>query len=234
MTRLIHGPKVFGMSLMVAIGLMMVMAAAAQAGEFRLNGQTFANLGLAQETFSGESGAGKLLVPGLSLTIECTSGDVTGIAFRGGTVLANVLFLGCKVAGNLFCKVYPTEADRNAKIGAGDITAVGKGPLLLMGGKHYLLAEEDGQAFTLIWFSKASEGCTLNSGECVTGSTALEIEDALVNQQLHSARPLTQAEIEALYPADLLSYGNQRAWLDGGLTTVHLSGANANANWSAE
>jgi hypothetical protein len=235
MTRKRHGLKVLGLALIAAISMMAVTAAAAQAGEFRLNGTEFKNVPLASESVTGTVGAGKLLVPGLPLTIECTSGDITsGSVIAGGTALASILLLGCKVSGNAFCKVYPTEADRNAKTNAGDFTFGYKGKLVLMEGSHYLLIEEDGKPFTTVWFSKAAEGCVLNSGDTITGSTVAKLPDALTSQKTHELVPLTQAETEGLFPTDVLSYGAQRIWVDGAKTTVELSGAHKGANWSAE
>ena len=144
MTRRTHGLKILGLSLLAVLGLMAVSAAGAQAeGKFLIEGKDVSTLPLKTELVTGTAAAGKLLVPGLALTIECTLGDIDGTLEAEGMALVKVLFLGCKVEGNKFCKVYPTEADRNAKTNVEDLTATGLGLLKLMGGKHYLLVEQE-------------------------------------------------------------------------------------------
>jgi hypothetical protein len=242
MTGKRNGLKVLGLALSAAISMMAVTAAAAQAGEFRLGAKTFAEEKIASESVTGTVGAGTLLVPGLKLNILCASGDIiSATIFAGGTSLASILLLGCKVEGNNFCKIYPTEADRNAKTNAGDLIALGKGSLVLMRLKetdpfsHYLLIEEDARPFTGVWFSKAAEGCVLNSDESVLGFMVAKLPDALTSQKTHEVVPLTQFETEELFPTDVLSYGGQRIWIDGAKTTMELSGAaHKGANWSAE
>jgi hypothetical protein len=223
--------------LLASLAFCGVAASAAQAGEFGINGTAFALLvpPLPEESISGNSGAGKLLVPGLSLTIACTSSDISGKVFRGGTALVTALFLGCSVEGNKFCKVYPTAADKFAKTNAGDITALAKGPILLHNSLHFILFEEDSAVLSTVFYSSASEGCGLLSGETITGKTVVELTDLLVNKPEHQFEQLHEAEIKALFPSDTIKYGNQAAWLDGGIGGVHLSGAaHLNANWSGE
>lgn len=237
MTGKTHRLKALGLALTVALGLMAMSAVAAQAsGEFLLKGSTFTSLGIASETVKGTGLEGELLVTGLKLEINCTSSDIKGTIFLGGTALAEVTFLGCTVLGNNFCKVYMSEADRNAKANVGQLLAIGKGLLELLGGNHYLLLEEDGTSFTTVWFSKSTEGCTLNSNEKVNGSTVFKIEDALTSQKTHSIVALLNSEISALGFKDVLTYGTggQLAELHKGLATLELSGVHAGESWSAE
>lgn len=237
MTRKPHRFRVLGLALTLALALMAMSAAAAQAsGEFLLNGSTFTSLGLASEEVTGTGSEGELLVTSLNLQLNCTSADVEEAkVFKGGTALAKVLFLGCTVLNNTFCKVYASEADRNAKTNVGRLKALGKGLLELVSGKHYLLLEEDGEPFTTVWFSKSTEGCNLASGEKVEGSTVFEIEEeALKSQSVHSIKALLNSEISALGFSDVLTYGHQTAELHKGLAEVHLSGTHANEAWSVE
>jgi hypothetical protein len=232
---MIRGLWILSLAMIVTISAAALSADPAQAGEFMLNGTAFVSVPLTAELATGTVGSSKILVPSLGLTIECASGDVFNAAvIPGGTVTGSILLLGCKVAGNSFCKVYASEGQRNAKIDAGDLTAGGKGVLELMNGSHYALVRENGIAFTTAWFTKSTEGCTLNSNEKVTGGTVVKLPDALLNQKTHEVVPLTQAEIEALFSTSLLSYGNQRMWIDGGKATAELSGAHSGGKWSAE
>lgn len=259
-----HGIKVLGLLLIAALGLMAFTAAAAQAGEFKIGektvenekkekeqvlDKTFTAAGLSSESVSGTVGAGKLLVPGLKLTFLCTGGTASGTVLLGGTVHATILFSGCSVEGNTFCKTYETKEKMKTHLLAdrGFIAASGLGEIVLMSKtknekgeevapfSHYILVSSGATPFSTIYLSSTTEGCTLPLEEPVTGSTVFFAPNALkplVNQTLST---MTQAELEALFPSDVLKYGNQTAWLDeGGTTNAALSGANIGKAWGGE
>jgi len=242
-----HGIKILGLSLLAALSVLAVTAAAAQAGEFTLtNGSpettgTFTTKAVASETVAGTAGAGTLLVPTV-VTINCTSGDVTSATvLLGGTAHATLLALGCTVEGAVkTCLVYPTKADMEAKTNAGDITASGLGLLILMGTapvKHYLLLEEKEVGgvktpFTTVYFSP--EPCTLPLENVITGSTVLELPGALTQSVNQELKTIPQATLESLFPSDKLAFGGHPAWLDGATAQAHLTGANLNKKWGAE
>lgn len=238
-----HGIKVLGLSLIAALGLMAFTAAAAQAGEFSLtNGTpettgTFTAKGVASESIEGSVALGELLVPGLGISFHCTGGNITGTvllkdASSKAIAHANILYTGCTVKGNKFCQVYETHANMLAETNVGNIAASGLGELILMGGQHYLLVES--ASFATLYLLTSAKGCTLPLENAVNGSTVLFIPNALTQSQNQTLIPLTQAELETLFPNHKLFYGTQAAWLDGGTATVALSGVNKGKKWGGE
>lgn len=144
---------------------------------------------------------------------------------------ATVLFEECSVESNPFCKTYETKAKRETHLAAdrGFLFASGLGETILMGGSHYILFSSGATPFATIYLSSAKEGCILPLEESVSGSTVFFVPNALTSSVNQTLSTMTKAELEALFPSDVLKYGNQTTWLDGGGTTnAHLSGA-ANA-----
>jgi hypothetical protein len=235
-----HGTKVLGLLLIAALALMAFTAAAAQAGEFRVEGKTFATHKLASETVSGNVAEGELLVPGL-LTVNCTGGTFTGTAFAGGNASATILYSGCTVLGNKFCFPFEDKAkmEGNLAENKGFIKASGTGKLVLMGTSHYLLVEST--EFATIYLTKSTSGCTLPLENKVSGSTVLELPGALANTVNQEIKTIAQATLESLFEAakgenkvNTLLYGNQLAWLDGGTAQAALSGALKGKTWGGE
>lgn len=232
-----HGIKVLGLSLIAALGLMAFMAAAAQAGEFKVEGSTFTSKAISSESVSGSVGAGKLLVPGLALTFKCTGGTASGTVLLGGTVHATILFSGCEVEGNKFCKIYETKAKMETELEAdrGFIVASGLGEIVLMEGKHYILVSSGATPFSTIYLTRSTKGCTLPLEEPVSGSTVFFAPNALTMLKEQTLSTMTQTELEKLFSADVLKYGNQTAWLDeGGTTNAAFTGANKGKTWGGE
>jgi hypothetical protein len=237
-----HGIKVLGLSLIAALGLMAFMASAAQAGEFKVtNGSpettgTFTAKGIASETVSGTVAEGKLLVPGLPLTIKCTGGNASGTVLLGGVVHATILFTGCFAEGaEGTCKPYETKAlmEENAAGPRGNILASGLGEIILMEGKHYILVESAKETpFSTIYWQRL---CSQPLETKIFGSTVFFAPNALTQLVNQTLSTIPQAELETLFPNDKLFYGTQAAWLDGGGTTnAALTGANVGKKWGGE
>lgn len=220
--------------LVVCLTMAAAVAPVAQAGEFTLNGGTFTSKGLASESISGVGAGGKLLVPGLALTFVCAKDKLTGTILLGGVVHATVLFEECGIEGNKFCKLYETKAKMESEVEPGFIVTSGLGELVLMEGKHYLLISSGAGILTVLYLTKATKGCTLPLEEAKTGSFVLEAPTALIPSVKQTLTTIPQAELEKLFPSDILKYGNQKGWLDSGTLSLELSGANKGKTWGGE
>ena len=257
MSQRMNAINILGLSLLAVLGLMAVTAGAAQAvelelkkGEFTLEGSTFTAKSLGSEQVTGTGDEGTLLVAEVNLNLECGGADVvSGTVLLGGTAHASLLFLGCKVQGNSFCKVYPTKEamEKEAEAVQGDLTATGLGLLLLMkktdepseAYKHYLLLEPTpgSTTFTQVFLTSSKKGCTVELEPKVSGSTVVELPNALAagGQLTQQLVTLSATELKALFPEDKLTYGGHPAFIDGGNVSAQLSGAlHKDAKWGAE
>jgi len=241
-----HGPqgiKILGLSLLAAISVMAVSAAAAQAAHFAIEGTPLAAGD--SETVAGTGVEGELLVPGIGLNINCTSSAFTGTLLPAGAADASVLFSGCTVLGNKFCKIYENEANMNAKTNAGNILATGTGELHLHEGQHYLIVKGVGaeEIFTTVYFNTAAEGCNLGGlSMVIKGLTALVLPTGLTNLVNQTIAPLTAADDLLLNGSAagqlnlklIFKFGNEPARLDGGeITNAHLTGKRVGQKWQA-
>lgn len=226
-----HGIKVFGLSLLAALGLMALTATGAQAGEYTVEGKTFTSKAIASETVSGgTSETSKILVPGLSLTIECKKGKVSGSILLGGVTHLTTLLEECSVEGNKLCKTYETKAKMETGSEPGFLTGSGLGETVLMGGVHWWVI----LIKMTIYFEKSTKGCTLPLEEVLEGCWTLKIPTFLIPSIIQKFLKLFQFELETLFPSNVLKYGNQTAWLDGGELSLSLSGANTGKTWGGE
>jgi hypothetical protein len=178
-------------------------------------------------TFSGTIALGHLLVAS-GIAIHCQSGEVSGTALLGGTVHASALFKECSVLENKFCKIYETKADHEAGANAGNIIASGLGLLLLHAGVHYLKVE--GVVLSTIWLG--GKLCTLPLENVVSGSTAFKLPTALTELVTQGAETISSATAALL--GVQLKYGLENASLDGGATSVKLTGALVGKTFGAE
>lgn len=227
--------RAFVLALLASLSLVATVTSAAQAGEFRILKIKFTSLGVAAEEFLGAIAAGKLLVPGLGITISCAGGVLTGTALLGGTVHARALFNGCFVEGNKFCKLYETKLKKEMNEGAGNIEALGLGELLLHNGEHYVKFESTlAEALATIFMTRSSLGCALPLEELVTGAVVFKLPKALEELLLQPTETVPQATLEKLFPNFILRYGNQIAWLDGGAASAHLAGIFKDDLWGME
>jgi hypothetical protein len=239
-----HGIKILGLSLLAAVSMMAVTVAAAQAGEYRVEGHTFTVHGIASESVEGTIGHGILLVPGLSLEILCTGGTFSGTVLLGGVAHAQALYNGCVVVGNKNCVIYENKMDDELFLNSGHIVASSLSEVILHNGEHYL--KVSGAPFGIIYFGNQAgkKLCTLPLENEISGSTAFLLPNALsnlINQLIH---PLTTADEEllnlnakkeGLNLGLQLFYGKELALLDGGIISdAHLTGALKGKTWGAE
>jgi hypothetical protein len=223
------GIKILGLSLVAALSMMAVTAAGAQAaGELKVNGAVL-GAGLEAE-ISGTGAEGQLLVPGLGLTILCTSGLIlikVGNLANMAHGTAHVLYHGCHVVGDKFCKIYPTHLDRLMKTNAGLILATGLGLVIVNGGRHFAVASA--ASFTNILYTE-EEGCTLPSETEVGGSAGFRIDTPTTESTSHQVLDINSTE-EGEIGVSLL-YGEEPSTIDGGNATGSLVGTYAGLNFS--
>lgn len=235
-----HGIKILGMTLLAALSLMAVTVVAAQAGEFRKGGKTFAELKILEEPALGTATEGELLTAG-EVKIHCTGGTGTAKIKQGGTGTAEALFTGCKVLGaEKTCTIF----EELPEVGKESIKATGNGKLLLhpeegkAGQEHYLLVEGLGESKLFADFLIKGKLCPLPTAEhyTVTGSTVLKLPDILTSQLLHAAQTVDAVTLEKLFPKDQLFLGKEKADLAVGTTvSLHLfEVGGVMASWSGE
>lgn len=228
-----RGIEILFLSLLAALGLLAFTAAAAQAGEFKLeNNNTFTSKGIASETFEGTIAEGELLLPTIAVTLRCIGGTFSGTALLGGVAHVTALFSGCEIlnSGGL-CKPFETKAkmEGNLATDKGFIAASGLAELLLMGGQHYLLVSSSN--FTTLYMPKL---CSASLETVIPGSFVLAFPQALTPSVSQTVNTISQAELESLWPLDRIICAGGGAWLDGGSASVTLSGPNKGQNWGAE
>lgn len=224
-----HGIKILGLSLLAALGLLTVTAAAAQAGEFRVEKSTFASKGIMSETFQGTAGKTQFSVSWLGFEISCSGAELSGTISQGGSTSAKAKFNECQVVGNKFCKIYPTSSDRTAKTNAGQIPIQGNGELLLHAGSHYV--KFPSQQFTVL-FMTIGGGCTLPAEMIAAGSAAVKFSSALSELVEQPFAAATGAESALLKVS--VTCGGEPAEILGSSGTVKLSGANTGKTWGLE
>lgn len=218
--------RALGLSFLAAISVMAVTAVAAHAAN-QLVIET--KVETAETALEATGGKGKLLVPSLSLELECTSSEIEGKGKNNSEgrvdyhILIHILYHGCNVVGNKFCKVYPTAADRTAKTNAGLLLAHILILIITSGSNRYAKATQVGAApFSTIFMTKSTEGCTLPAENAVTGSTAFKIDTPETESLDHEFLDITVAEETTLgvelqlgaVPA-LLDEGNAKGKLVG-------------------
>jgi hypothetical protein len=209
-----HGIKILGVSFLVALGLMAVMATGAQAKtpDFKING-TALNGG-DSESITGAIPLGKILIPGLGFAIHCTGGKIEAAEILdGGTVEAAILFTGCTVEGNPNCEIYEEELKTPKAILASGISE-----LVFHGGKHYLVAES--ASFAILWIH--GDKCLFPLETNISGSIGVLLEEGLDNLVNQPIQELTEEEEELLGVG--LFFGEEPMKLDSGLGTLRLNG----------
>lgn len=232
MSQARKGIKILGLSLMAALSVMALTAAASQAAtEFNLAGKTFTLDGTASEDVLGLGGLGILLTVESGIEFHCNDAHIKGTILLGGTVHIHILFLECTVGAkgtkNKFCTTYPSSADRTAKTNGGDILAEGLGEVINHNGTYYVKASS--ATFSTIFLTKGS-GCTLPSENAVSGSAALKAPLATTESLNHTVETITAAERTLL--GVQLEYGKEKAHLaEGSSAEVMLKN---DANWSVK
>jgi hypothetical protein len=243
--------KILSLALLSALSLMALSAATAYAVEGETEGKLTVGgteIPVGEEVpVEGTAGAGKLLVPGLGLTVECSSAVATGkltniettnLRHAHGSI--HILYSGCKVAGSAVCKVYETAEDRDKKVNAEHILATALllylGKIKLANGTVHLVFTASPLAgsklFTKLFLTKSTGGCTLPSENEITGTTAFNLNTGMTEAKEHSLEPASEEEEKTLGVAGL-KYGAEPARLDEGVAKAVLTGAKfAGKEWS--
>ena len=169
--------RIFGLSLLAALGLMALSTVAAQAenltnggvaGQYRVLGAA----PLVNETYlENQEGTWKLLVAGRGLDIKCSSGHAKG-AFQSETqVLATLMFQECLVLEH-----NTTNHITNCEVLDKTINAVVLVLPRLHGGKLYLLFEGDPASQPLATIVIHGAMCPLPLSNPLKGSFVAEID----------------------------------------------------------
>ncbi len=231
------GLRAFGLALVAALGLMAFMAVGAQAeetledggkaGKFLVN-KAAPTTG-ATSTFEVNQVAGTtgtLLVPG-RVDILCTGGKVTG-EFKSSTeALGSAKFTGCTAWSPVTTFPHATQIKTctvsTKKEGAGgekEVVVVEKAIALskLHNGEPYILLEEDGAAFTTIFFE--GKECSLTPENKVTGSVVGKIDGndtvnptVLLSQAIQKLFQIENKETKVI-KGDQLKFGTFQAYID--------------------
>jgi hypothetical protein len=225
-----HGLKALGLSFLVVLGLMAFSAAGAQAaGEYDVNGHTLTELGLSEESITGEGVAGTtslLLVqlPGLHILIHCSLLHATGKILLGGVSHGTITFSTChtKINGSFEPECDPIEP----------IIANVLNNLILHGSPTatYILFEGSGAGslFTTLVFP---EGCLFIPEEVeITGSVVTECLTVAcsTSNATHKITPNNSG----LFPSDRLFFGATEATFTGE-AELKLSGIHSGQGWAA-
>jgi hypothetical protein len=261
MTAMRHGIKILGLALVAALSLMAVTAVAAQAetenNVFLVGGSQLAEGTM--ESVAGTGAVGKLKTPN-GMEVECEGSAAETVALPEGTFIENikdeggklrghgkikVLYHGCKVVGDKFCTIYPTQKDLEKETNKGHITATALFLLLLRSKIHFLwllgLPIKNGKGevveeeFTSVFYGGVL--CTLPSPTKITGHTAAALPTALTQSVNQTIEAVTPAEEKAIVEADKLMtvtliYGKETATLSGGaMKDAHLTGGNLGKMW---
>jgi hypothetical protein len=239
------GLRAFGLALVAALGLMAFMAVAAQAenledggkaGKFLVN-KAAPTVGTTFQV--SQIGTGTLLVP-TRVDILCTGGTVTG-EFKSSTeALGSAEFTGCTAWSPVSTFPHVTKLPctvSTKKEGAGgkaETVIVEKAIALskLHNSEPYVLLEEDGAAFTTIFFE--GKECGLPKENIVTGSVVGKVDNndtvnptVLLSKAIQELfQVVTEVEGKKVIKGDQLKFGALQAFIDAEGTATG-TGANA-------
>jgi hypothetical protein len=216
--------KVLGLALLASLCLMATTAATAQAGEFKVNGATFAAAGISSESIQGTIGETTFSVAWLGFEIKCEGATLSGQIFKGGTVNAQATFTKCVIPG--FEKNCTVASKGQAP---GTIRIEGAGEIVLHAGKHY--AKFSSANFTTLLTSGAL--CPLMEEMVASGSAAIAFNSALTESVSQAFSAVTGKAEAALLKVGVQCAGEPAAILGSG-GSVSLSGANAGKKWGFE
>lgn len=202
-----------GLTLLGALGLTTLTAAAAQAAltpaEFRLQGSTFKALGIASEKFLGDIPLGEVLVgsgegTGLNIAIHCEGGFASGDVLQGGGVTAHAEFEECKILKNSNCIIYPEEEEEGTP---GVILGSANGTVVKHSGGIFGVAQSP--QFTIVWFGGPK--CTLPEETSIDGGIVLALPASA--EQAEQEVRFTNGE-EELFEVPQLHFGGERISID--------------------
>jgi hypothetical protein len=211
------------LAFVAVLSMMAVMAVAAQAaGELRVDKTVIAD----EAELEGNGEQSEFLVPGLGLEILCSGiipkkvklkiGNLNGMAH--GT--AHILYHGCHVVGNKFCKIYSTHTDSLLGGGAGLILLTGLVLLQTLSSPTRYLIVLSASSLATVYYTEG-KGCTLPPETEIGGSTAFKI-DAPTLEGSHEILDITSMEEGELGVA--LLYGEEALELDKGSSLMLLAG----------
>jgi hypothetical protein len=225
--------RTLSLSLLVAIGLMAVGAAAAQAGsEVTVGGAPLAG----EKAIKGTVVAWELLTTG-GIKIGCTSGTFTGTiknVNKVGEGKVQALYTGCTVLGaSSVCKVY----EELPKVGQDSFLASLEVQFIVHEGKHYLLTKGLGVNEQLTDFVILDplllERCTLPEEHyALTGLGMLSLPDILTLAKLHKVETLNPELMAKLFPSHQHFLGKEKAHLAAG--TVYSVELASGESWRVQ
>jgi hypothetical protein len=220
--------RILGISLIAAI-VSLSAVATAQAGEFRLKGKTFAELGIKEETFEAVASETTLSVPEIGLEIQCQSGQRLGYTLTGGgSNLHSILHhIGCVAGGYPGCTIF-NRLEEGTPVEEGKITVEATGELASLGKKHYGVAKSE--HFGTIYLEGAK--CSLPEENAISGSTAILLPKALEELVKQPFAYLTKAEEKELGIA--LFCDELPAYVEGPEGVQFLTGPNKGQTFGFE
>ena len=200
---------------LIALILSSLAATLAAAKEYTAKGETFEELKLEKETFTGvNTTALKFEAPAIKLTIECQAESFKGSLVKGGTGSASVELKTCSVPGSKTCTV-PNPSSFEVKI-----------ELLEPKEKVYAkLSPVSGTTFTT--FHVEGELCPFPNPLALTGTVAGEFEEGEKVKQLLTFSPAISTATETK-----LTLGKNTATLNA-ILSLELTGANTGEQWAA-
>lgn len=219
-----HGLKVLSLSIMAALGLVAFSVSAAQAAHlYRENGVTITGL---KNVTGIVDVLGKLEIPKLKSEIDCnkfkvTSGVILGNGHADGSNVGHgeLLYEECKGFSGLLgetltlqanCKLFETQAERNADTNSGNIVAKALFLFQLHSGALFVLVD----AHSSIW----TRNClNIPNGTLVSGSFTAKVTNDASGKLLVEVADLT------LFPNKLF-FGEHLAELLGSVWVSLVSG----------
>lgn len=226
-----NGMKVLGLALLASISMMAVTAAAAHAeGEIRVEGKVLGS-GENEFEYTGEGGASKFKVPGLGLTIACTSSKWNS---HGGNLphlhgLVLRLRHGCNIEGVKTCTIYPTEEDLLNKTNGGliHLHALELWLRRRNGRSYYRISDILGQGIhARIYYGGAL--CSLPKETDITGVGVIAVPEDTVEAVQHEYVDVSPAEESELISEGMtdigLKYGKESLEVEDGSVKGGLVG----------
>jgi hypothetical protein len=217
-----HILRVLGLSLIAAIGLLAIGAAAAQAeGEWKIGGKTLPELKIEEESVNASlDGTFTYTVPSLSLEIKCLKMDsLKGRVLLKGAGELSLLFLECTFFAGKSQEEVKACTVKDVSINASD-------SIVLHGGKTYLLFKPlEGKTTFLTYTFEGAECVIAGTSHAVGGSFAVDLESEKVTQTLK----LGNSTADALL-GDEAKLVTAKVSLAGTLL-LSLSGAQAGKAW---
>ncbi len=237
-----HRPKAFGLNLIVALSVLALGAASAQAsGEFELldSGQlkTFLQHGITSEsaTVHLDTALGAILsVAGLGFELKCTAVIASGLTVQAhGLLLGRLLYTGCTAleSSALLHELPCSVSDKGGHEQLGKIlTNLIHGLLFLHGTKNYILVKPDPPATSFANLVLKGAECPISGLYEVAGTQMLEVKPGHGLGLL--VTPIFNSTLFPLITHPKIKFGERNATLSGP-AEVLLAGSLAGKEWGA-